>query len=238
MPCEPAYPCDVPYSTVLFDLDHTLLDSDESEAVAFADVMRFAGVQDFQPLLGTYRKINLALWMEVEAGTLAAEHVRTKRFEEFNGIAGIDADPAAMGEVFVRGLGRHGRLYPGAIEMLEAVGSMAVMGLVTNGISDVQRARIARLGLDGLFSAIVVSSEVDVAKPAAAIFDIVFDSLGRPDRSSAVMVGDSLTSDMAGAHRFGIATCWYNPAGRSVDVDFALDHIVAELGDVVHVVGA
>ena len=226
----------MPYSTVLFDLDHTLLDSDESEAAAFAHTMRFAGVTDHESLLDTYRRINLAMWAQVEAGTLLANDVRAKRFESFNRIAGIDADPVAMGEVFVEGLGRFGQLYPGAIELLEAVGSIVVLGLVTNGISDVQRARVRRLDIERFFDAIVISSEVATSKPGAAIFDIVFEQLGRPDRSSTVMVGDSLTSDMAGGHGYGIATCWYNPRGESPSVDFQLDHIVSALGDVVEVV--
>ncbi len=224
------------YTTVLFDLDHTLLDSDESEAEAFAHTMRFAGVTDYGPLLDTYRRINLAMWAQVEAGTMSANEVRAKRFESFNQLVGIDADPVAMGDLFVDGLGSFGELYPGAFEMLEAVGATAVLGLVTNGISDVQRARVARLGIERFFDAIVISSEVATAKPGSAIFDIAFERLGRPERSSAVMVGDSLTSDMAGGYRYGIATCWYNPRGDDLAVDFELDHVIAELGDVVGVV--
>lgn len=231
-----AYAPVVPYSTVLFDLDHTLLDSDESEAAAFAHTMRFAGVADHEPLLDAYRRINLAMWAQVEAGTLMADDVRTKRFEAFNELTGIDADPGAMGDVFVEALGSFGQLYPGAIEMLDTVGAIAALGLVTNGISDVQRARVARLGIERFFDAIVISSEVATSKPGAAIFDIAFERLGRPARSATVMVGDSLTSDMAGGHRYGIATCWYNPRGEHPAVDFELDHVVAELGDVVDVV--
>lgn len=226
----------MPYSTVLFDLDHTLLDSDESEAAAFAHTMRFAGVARHETLLDTYREINRAMWAEVEAGTMAANDVRSKRFESFNQIAGVDADPVAMGEVFVRGLGSFGELYPGAIELLDSVGAIAALGLVTNGISEVQRARLARLDIEHFFDAIVISSEVATSKPGEAIFDIAFERLGRPDRSSALMVGDSLTSDMAGGHRYGIATCWYNPRGEHPSVEFELDHVVSELGDVVGVV--
>ena len=48
-----------------------------------------------------------------------------------------------------------------------------------------------------------------------------------------VIVGDSLTSDMAGGHGYGIATCWYNPRGENPALDFELDHVVSELADVV-----
>ena len=90
-----AYPGVVPYSTVLFDLDHTLLDSDASEAAAFDHAMRFAGVAEPAELFDTYRRINLAMWARVEAGTLSAEEVRVLRFEEFNRVSHIDTDAHA-----------------------------------------------------------------------------------------------------------------------------------------------
>lgn len=232
----PAYAGDVPYSTVLFDLDHTLMDSDASEAAAFAQTMRTAGVADRPGLFETYRRINLAMWAQVEAGTLLADDVKRLRFEEFNRVAGIDSDPLMMAEVFVAGLGANGDLYPGALAMLEEIQLSAALGLVTNGISEVQRARVTRLGIESLFQAIVVSSEVAAAKPGAAIFDIAFERLGHPERVSTVMVGDSLTSDMAGGRGYGIATCWYNPTGRVPKSDVCLDHVVSGFGEIVDIV--
>ncbi len=233
---RPAYPGAVPYSTVLLDLDHTLLDSDASESAAFEHTMRFAGVADPAELFDTYRRINLAMWAQVEAGAMSADDVRVLRFEEFNRVSRIDVDPHAMAEVFVAALGANGDLYPGAREMLEEIRVVATLGLVTNGISEVQRARVARLGLDRYFHAIVVSSEEATAKPGSAIFDIAFDRLGSPDRSSAVMVGDSLSSDMAGGYGYGIATCWYNPSGRVADTEFRIDHVVAGFDEIADIV--
>lgn len=224
------------YGTVLFDLDHTLLDSDASEAAAFDHAMRFAGVAEPAELFDTYRRINLAMWARVEAGTLSAEEVRVLRFEEFNRVSHIDTDAHDMAEVFVDALGANGDLYPGALEMLEEIHAVAVLGLVTNGISEVQRARVARLDLGRFFSAIVVSSEESTAKPASAIFDIAFERLGHPGRTSTVMVGDSLSSDMAGGSRYGIATCWYNPSGRLAESNVRLDHVVGGFEEIVDIV--
>jgi YjjG family noncanonical pyrimidine nucleotidase len=226
----------MPYTTVLFDLDHTLLDSDASESAAFAGTMRMAGVSDPQPLFDTYRRINLAMWAQVEAGTMLADDVRRQRFEEFNRVTGIDADPHEMAEVFVRELGDNGDLYPDARETLERLTAIVSLALVTNGISAVQRARVSRLGLDRYFDAIVVSSEVAAAKPGKAIFDIAFERLGRPDRQSTVIIGDSLSSDMAGGRGYGIATCWYNPTGREAEPGTHLDHIVSDFDQVVDIV--
>lgn len=218
----------MPYSTLLFDLDHTLFDSDASEAAAFAITMRAAGVAEPSTVLDAYRRINGALWAGVEAGTVRPIEVRTRRFAQLFTEADIAADVDEMADLFVRSLGAHGDLYPGAREVLEDLSGKARLALVTNGLSDVQRSRITRLGIGDLFETVVVSSEVGVTKPRPEIFQIAFDQLGNPPKESAVMIGDSLTSDIAGGVAFGIATCWYNP--KRLDRNgVEVNHEVAEL---------
>jgi 2-haloacid dehalogenase len=102
--------------------------------------------------------------------------------------------------------------------------------LVTNGLGEVQRARIERLDLEPLFDAIVISGEVGTAKPGTKIFDIAFDALGWPARESALMIGDSLSSDIAGGANYGIATCWYNPSQRPAPPGSSVDHSITALG--------
>lgn len=53
--------------------------------------------------------------------------------------------------------------------------------------------------------------EIGFAKPAAEFFDIAFKEMGDPARKDVMIIGDSLTSDMAGGIEYGIDTCWYNP---------------------------
>jgi HAD superfamily hydrolase (TIGR01549 family) len=114
------------------------------------------------------------------------------------------------------------------LDALDAEPSVS-LALVTNGLSDVQRARIERLGLGRYFDAIAISSELGSAKPAPAIFEFALAGLGAPARATALMVGDSLTSDIRGGRNAGIATCWYNPHRRPCDQDGLVDHEIATL---------
>ncbi|MFP5330839.1 MAG: YjjG family noncanonical pyrimidine nucleotidase [Acidimicrobiia bacterium] len=225
----------MPYTTLLFDLDHTLFDSDASEAEAFDITMRAAGISDPASVFDAYRRINGALWEGVEAGRVQPIEVRTLRFQRLFDQIGIDADIDAMADLFVRSLGDHGDLYPGARQVLDHLAGRARLALVTNGLSDVQRARLARCELDDLFEAVVISSEVGVTKPRPEIFQTAFDRLGGPPKHSAVMVGDSLTSDIAGAIRFGIDTCWYNP-NRADRNGFEVTHEVTDLAELTYLV--
>jgi YjjG family noncanonical pyrimidine nucleotidase len=195
------------YETILFDLDHTLLDSDESERLAYAHTAAKAGLADPDAHFPTYVTINQRMWRAVEQGEMHPGEVRHRRFEEFNAIVGLDADPDTMAEHFVWALGSYGDLYTDAERVLAVCASRASVGLVTNGLSDVQRSRLSRLGIADYFDAIVISSEVGVTKPRPDIFQLAFDQLGEPAKESTVMVGDSLTSDIAGGRNFGIDTC-------------------------------
>jgi YjjG family noncanonical pyrimidine nucleotidase len=219
----------MPYTALLLDLDHTLLDSDASEARAFEQALASAGIVDPGRHLPAYHKINRALWAQVERGELTTAHLRTARFTQLVEATGIEASPEALADAFAHGLGAYGELYPGVLEVLDALVAEPTvsLALVTNGLSEVQRARIARLELGRYFEVIAISSELGTAKPAPAIFELALSGLGTPTKGSALVVGDSLSSDIRGGRNAGIATCWYNPQRRPGGGDGLVDHEIA-----------
>ena len=218
------------YTTLLFDLDFTLFDSDVSEDRAFRYALDEAGVAWSEATLARYDEINGALWKAVERGDLTPLDVRTRRFEELFDALELDADPEVAADAFVYGMGSFGELYPAARSVLEALAPSATTALVTNGLGEVQRARIERLGLDPYFDAIVISGEEGVAKPGGAIFDLTFERLGTTPDDGTLMIGDSLSSDMAGGIAYGIDTCWFNRGGRQTSSgQIAITHVIVDL---------
>jgi len=218
----------VPYTHVLLDLDHTLLDTDTSLQMAFVDAMAAAGAEAAgrYPL---FDDINRALWKQVEAQVLTPDQVHVQRFVELNDQLDLGASPQGMADAFADAMGQRGDLYPGARELLESLVEVATLAMVTNGLSGIQRARIERLDLARFFDAIIISAEVGCAKPGTEIFDLTFDQLGQPDRASALMVGDNPGSDIAGGNNAGISTCWYNPAGKPASADHPATYEIASL---------
>jgi 2-haloacid dehalogenase len=217
------------FTVFLLDLDHTLFDTESSERAAFEQTMLAAGVPEARAWFQTYQRINLELWSAMERGELQPGMIRNLRFERFVRECDLDANPQQMADDFVTGLGAYGDLYAGARAVLEQLSGRVPMALVTNGFGEVQRSRIARLGLDEYFDTVAISGELGAAKPDPGIFDFVFESLGSPPRESAVMVGDNLSADIAGGANYGIATCWYNPHGRTPDTPHAIDHEISDL---------
>lgn len=219
----------VAYQAHFFDFDHTLFDSDASEALAFDHAMTSQGVAPTPALFATYRRINSALWKLVEGGGISPSEVKIRRFAELVIDASLDVDPISMADAFTIGMQESGELYPGAADVVTRVREHGPVALVTNAISEIQRRRIERLDIGSLFDTIVISSEVGVAKPAPEIFDLAFARLGPVDRADTLMVGDSLSSDMAGGFAAGLATCWFNPNGSVRSADLVPDHEITSL---------
>jgi YjjG family noncanonical pyrimidine nucleotidase len=217
------------YETLLFDFDHTLFDSDASEALAFVETLRDFGVLDPNEYFATYQKINQSLWVQVEQGSISPNDVRTERFAHLAKVMNLDADPIALADRYVAAMGTNGELYPGAFAVLEQLAASATLALVTNALSEVQRTRIARIGIEHFFSAIVISGEVGPSKPNPAIYDITFALLGQPTKERTLMIGDSLSSDIKGGTNYGIDTCWYNVQGKTASPSDRVTHEIASL---------
>lgn len=226
----------MPYTTVLLDLDHTLFDFDGSEVLAFERMMRAAGRENASMYFAEYKEINTALWKAVERGEILARDVRGQRTALLVEALGLDADPELLADEFIAGLGAYGELYEGARELLDDLAGVASLVMVTNGISEVQRAKIKRLQLAPYFQEVVISGEVGVAKPQVEIFEIALEAVGSPAEASVLMVGDSLSSDMAGGVASGIDTCWYNPSGARNRTGVPVTHEIAALSQLPPVV--
>ncbi len=224
------------YSTVLLDFDHTLLDSDASSRAAFHHLMTACGLTDHGQHFAVFEAINMVLWRQVEDHILTPDEVHVSRFELLAPKIESPLSPHQMADIYSEGMGANGELYPGALELLDTLSRRVSLAMVTNGVSAIQRARVARLKLDQYFDAIVISGEVGTAKPGTKIFDITFERMGGPSKADVLMVGDSLSSDIRGGSNYRIDTCWYNPAGGANGSGVAPTHVIEHLQDLSKVV--
>ena len=101
----------------------------------------------------------------------------------------------------------HQPVDPDAERVLDDLARDHRLALVTNGAPDVQREKLAGTTLTPRFGAIVISAELGIAKPDPRIFDHALRAIGAK-REGAVMIGDSLTRDVAGARGAGLRSIW------------------------------
>ncbi len=106
------------------------------------------------------------------------------------------------------------RLFPESLPVVRALQRRVLTGLVTNGPSGIQRAKLERLGISQLFPVVVISEEVGVAKPDPAIFAYALRSTGVQPHE-ALFVGDNPVNDVEGAQRAGLVAVWCNRDGRA-----------------------
>ena len=92
-----------------------------------------------------------------------------------------------------------------------------------------QQARIERSGIGKYFDRIFISQQMGANKPAVEFFDACFRDIPGFSKEKAMIVGDSLTSDILGGKNAGIATCWYNPKGKPQNPDILPDFEIHSL---------
>ena len=128
---------------------------------------------------------------------------------------GIEDDLLAqeLGERYGTERRRLHETFEDVVAALDDLAADHVLGLVTNGASCLQREKLAASGLSARFAAVAVSGELGVGKPDPAIFAHALEALGA-DAADAVMVGNSLAHDVAGARAAGMRAVWVNRFGQ------------------------
>jgi YjjG family noncanonical pyrimidine nucleotidase len=226
------------YPYLLFDIDGTLMDYEKSAEAALEKCMlaeRLPG--DPAAAYPVYKAINLSLWEAYERHEIDLDHLKTQRFqllaEEMNWTF---ARPRDLNDEYLELLSQEAHLFPGVQDTLEILKKRGhALGLITNGLSAVQRPRLEKSGLSSFFEFLIISQEHNCAKPHAEIFDIATRSSGY-SKTQTLVIGDSVTSDMAGARNAGIDFCWITADGRAVDSELTYKFklkSVAELLDLV-----
>jgi putative hydrolase of the HAD superfamily len=105
-------------------------------------------------------------------------------------------------------------VFPEVAQVLGELGARYRLAVITNGMPAAQTEKLRRLGFGRHFQAVVASAEVGVGKPAGAIFRHALARMGA-SACEAVMVGDSLEGDVAGARRAGLSACWLRRSGSA-----------------------
>lgn len=228
------------YRYILWDIDGTILNFLEAEKTAVRKCFEIHGLGVCtDEMLKEYSEINARYWQLLERGEMTKHDILVGRFAEFFRKHGL---PEAAAEPFnndyqIR-LGDSIVYNDHAPEVLNALKGKAVQCAVTNGTKIAQERKLRESGLNDIFDYIFISEDVGYEKPDTRFFDKVFETLGFPDPSEMIIIGDSLTSDIRGGINAGIDTCYYHspekPCGMNADYDITdLGELIKE-GGILH----
>ena len=197
---------------VFFDVDDTLLDFKMAEQVALSSTMRRLNMVPTDEILARYHIINRTQWELLEQGKITREQVLRRRFTLLFDEFGLPCDVEKVKALYEDLLGTGHYFIPGARELLNVLVKRYDLYLVTNGTAHIQRRRLDNAGILPFFKDVFISHEIGYNKPDTRFFDFCFSHIEGFEKEKAVIIGDSLSSDIHGGNLAGVRTCWFNPS--------------------------
>ena len=217
------------FEFLLLDLDDTILDFHKAEGIAIRKTFAHFGVDPTDAVVARYSVINKEHWARLERRELTREQVVVGRFAQLFHELGVAADATACARQYEHFLSQGHWFLPGAEEALAALSKKYRLFLVSNGTAIVQKGRLDSSGIRKYFEKIFVSQEIGANKPSLQYFDAVFAQIPGFDKTKAMIVGDSLSSDILGGINAGIATCWVNPSHAPANPKIPADYEIERL---------
>lgn len=205
------------YDIVLLDADMTIWDFEASEKLALADTVRHMGAEPTEEVTAFYHNINSALWKAFDLKQVTKEELSYRRFADLLEFVGKDGDPLALNAYYQKQLGEHSIMLPGAEDMCRTLAEKCTLYILTNGMHVAQVGRFEKSPIKKYITDMFISEDMGCQKPDKEYYDKVFSIIGLEDKSRAVMVGDSLTSDIRGGINGGVDTIWYNAKRKPFD---------------------
>lgn len=224
------------YDIVLLDADMTLWDFVASEKCALADVTLSLGVEITPEMEAYYHKVNAHVWHLFDLKEIDREELTTRRFREYLDFLGVGDDPAEVNHRYEEALGNYSIMLDGAEDMSRRLAEHCPLYILTNGLHTAQTGRFNKSPIKPYIKEMFISQDMGTQKPDREYFEQVFAAIGLTDRSRAVMVGDSLYSDIKGGINAGVDTIWYNPEHKSPNPDIVPTYEVDTMEKIIEII--
>lgn len=205
------------YSTLFFDLDHTLWDYETNSKETLGELyiqydLVSKGVHALEPFQDEFRKVNTDLWFLYDRGMIDSDTIRKERFKRI--LERFHAYEENLSEDLSRDYlyqcPRKGKLMPYAIEILAYLKQKKYnLTVITNGFEEIQHMKLTAGNLHGYFDHIITSQKAGHRKPSKEIFEFALRNHGAACHE-AIMIGDNLITDIGGSRNASIDNVFYN----------------------------
>lgn len=225
------------YKALFLDWDDTIGDWTQAEHHALRDLYDTYHLDrlypTFEDYIGAYKPYNLELWGQYGRGEVSKEKLHFERFYRPIETLRVESQESRvrmareMGAEFLRLTNKYFSVLPGAAEVVRRLASRYPLTIISSGFKEVQYYKFAHSGLQDCFAHTIISEEVGINKPQPEIFRIAL-RLNNVHAEEALMIGDSYSSDIAGAKAAGIDQVWLHegPAEETAT------YIVPRIGDI------
>lgn len=218
------------YTTILWDVDGTLLDFLYSQRYALKQCFHTIGKSITEEMIQRYSEINDYYWKKLELGEIKKEKLLTERFvtlfREFN-IRDVDVE--SFRREYQDGLGSVYQFIDDSLTICKSLHGRVKQYVITNGVTVTQEKKLRLSGLAEIMDGLFISETIGAPKPQKEFFDYCLEHVEEKDKSKILIVGDSLSSDIKGGVQAGIPTCWYREDGTENSSGYVPDYEINDL---------
>lgn len=214
---------------VFIDIDDTILDWHLCSHQAASYASQKLNIQLTDNFFDILDDVNQSLWDRYDKKEIDFETIKAIRFKTIFEKANIKADPILFEQAFREGVRDSTIEVIGARDLLEYLYSKYYIFAASNSNLYQQLRRLSRSNLLDYFNDLFISEDIGYRKPSKEFF---LECIRRShfDVDEIIVIGDSLTTDIEGAHNSNLKSIWYNPKRK--EVNHNATYMVYDLNDI------
>jgi len=229
------------YKAILFDLDDTLIDNDESIKYAIFCIYNKLGIDCNEENFLKWKQFDTDYWHLWEDGKIIVpdwansldkriDFLRSNRFIQFFHYLNLSYEEALnINRRYISLLADNVVRIDGAYELITTLFGNYELIISTNGPRESAYAKVRNANLYPYFSKIISSGECGFSKPMPGFFDYAISKMYTKDKEKMLIVGDSLRTDILGGINNKIDCCWFNPHHRhnrlNIEPTYEIDNL-------------
>jgi len=217
---------------VFFDIDDTLVDHSRAMRLAAIGLHADLGMdEEIEEFIGDWLEAHRRHYPRFLTGELSYVALRRLRIRETVSADLQDEEADELFAAYMTTYRSEWTLFPDVVPCLDRLQG-CTLGVISNGRSEEQRAKLRSLGIEDRFQHVLISEECGFAKPTPQIFRLACQ-MAAASPSEVVFVGDQLEIDVRGSRNAGLRGIWLNRLGRNCDPE-QLDSVgtLTELADI------
>lgn len=215
---------------VFFDLDDTLFDFSSASLISLhrlwdEEAVIKARFDNPESFIDEYHIHNSRLWELHESGVITSDFLKGERFRLTVAPEQTDDEiqhtSRKLNDRYLDILGNCNTVCPGATELLKELSGKYLIGVLTNGFTEVQYKKLRSTGLNRYIQRVIISDEICIQKPDVRIFRYAESETGTV-ANTTLMIGDNPKNDIQGALDAGWQAIYFDKKGKPFDSDSPL----------------
>ena len=176
-------------TTILWDVDNTLLDFDYSMRNSLKQCFLTVGVEECEEMINRYAQINDMYWKRLERGEVTKAQLLVGRFKDLLTEFHMEhIDYIKFKEEFQENLGTIYAYLDDSLTICKALQNQYKQYVVTNGVAKTQQSKLGLSGLKEVMNGLFISDEIGFNKPDKRFFEYCLEHIEEKDKEKIIFI--------------------------------------------------